>query len=69
MKRKMYDTLLKWKNNDAPETALLIEGARRVGKSYVVEAFVLHPGDLKVENGVTYLPLYMTPWFFSQAAA
>ena len=39
MKRKMYDTLLKWKNNDASETALLIDGARRVGKSYVVEAF------------------------------
>lgn len=23
--------------------------------------YVLHPSDLKVENGITYLPLYMTP--------
>lgn len=24
--------------------------------------YVLHPGDLKEENGITYLPLYMTPF-------
>ena len=23
--------------------------------------YVLHPADLKVENGITYLPLYMAP--------
>lgn len=38
-KRKIYDTLLEWKRNDARSCALLIDGARRVGKSFVVEAF------------------------------
>jgi len=39
MKRKIYDKLLAWKANGAGKTALLIDGARRVGKSYIVEAF------------------------------
>ena len=33
-KRKIYDTLLEWKRNDARSCALLIDGARRVGKSF-----------------------------------
>ena len=39
MRRKIYERLLQWKNNDAPDTAILIDGARRVGKSYVAEQF------------------------------
>jgi len=39
MRRKIYDKLLEWKNNSQGRTALLIEGARRVGKSYIVEQF------------------------------
>ncbi len=38
-KRKIYDKLLEWKNESCGKTALLIEGARRIGKSTVVEAF------------------------------
>lgn len=38
-KRKIYSSLLEWKNNDSDKTALLIEGVRRVGKSTVVEQF------------------------------
>ena len=38
-KRKIYDKLIEWKNRSHGETALLIEGARRVGKSTVVEEF------------------------------
>lgn len=38
-KRKIYDQLLKWKKESNGRTALLVEGARRVGKSTVVEAF------------------------------
>jgi len=37
--RKIYDKLLSWKKESAGRTALLIEGARRVGKSTVVESF------------------------------
>ena len=38
-KRKIYDKLLEWKRRSHGETALLIEGARRVGKSTVVGEF------------------------------
>ena len=38
-KRKIYDKLLEWKKTDSRECALLIDGARRVGKSYIVEEF------------------------------
>ena len=38
-RRKIYDKLLEWKRRSHGETALLIEGARRVGKSTVVEEF------------------------------
>ena len=39
MKRKIYDKLLEWKRTAAGRTALMIDGARRVGKSYIVEEF------------------------------
>ena len=39
MRRKIYDELLAWKNNVNGESALLIQGARRVGKSYIAEEF------------------------------
>ena len=39
MKRKIYDKLLEWKRNHKGDTALLIEGARRIGKSYIIEEF------------------------------
>ena len=39
MKRKIYDKLLEWKNKSKGKTALLIEGARRVGKSYIAKEF------------------------------
>ena len=118
MKRKIYQQLLDWKKKRNGEVALLVEGARRIGKSYIVEEFakneyesyilidfllqkdkvtgrhnirpievksgknytlssltkcmnkfgeyttaptVLHTEDYKVEAGITYLPVYMTP--------
>lgn len=38
-KRKIYDEMLAWKEQSAGESALLIEGPRRVGKSTVTELF------------------------------
>lgn len=38
-KRKIYDTMLNWKNEQKGRTALLIKGARRVGKSTIAEEF------------------------------
>ena len=39
MKRKIYDRLLEWKEKDQGSCALLLDGARRVGKSYIAELF------------------------------
>lgn len=39
LRRKIYDQLLAWKQKRNGRTALLVDGARRVGKSYIVELF------------------------------
>ena len=39
LKRKLYDRLVEWKNTSQGRTALMVDGARRVGKSYLAEAF------------------------------
>ena len=39
MRRKIYERMIEWKNRSKGTTALLIEGARRIGKSYTVRAF------------------------------
>lgn len=38
-KRKLYDKMLQWKHKDNGASALLIKGARRVGKSTLAETF------------------------------
>ena len=38
-KRKAYEKLLLWKEESCGSTAMLVEGARRVGKSTLVEEF------------------------------
>ena len=38
-KRKLYDRLLEWKRSQNGKTAILVEGARRVGKSTLVKQF------------------------------
>ena len=39
LKRKIYDEILEWKENRSDKYALLIKGARRVGKSTIAEEF------------------------------
>lgn len=39
LKRKIYDMLVAWKNSSKGTTAMMIDGARRVGKSYIAEQF------------------------------
>ncbi len=39
MRRKIYERMIEWKNRSKGTTAILIEGARRIGKSYIVRAF------------------------------
>ena len=37
--KKIYDKLLAWKGEDKKNSALLIEGARRIGKTTIVKEF------------------------------
>lgn len=37
MKRKIYQEMIKWKQENIGKTALLIDGVRRVGKSFIFE--------------------------------
>lgn len=39
MKRKIYNQILRWKQIWDGRTALLVDGARRIGKSWIVEEF------------------------------
>ncbi|MBO5940985.1 MAG: ATP-binding protein [Kiritimatiellae bacterium] len=39
MKRKIYDTLLEWKRTSNGKSAIMLDGARRIGKSYIAEEF------------------------------
>ena len=39
LKRKIYDELVAWKKSSNGATAMMIDGARRVGKSYIAERF------------------------------
>lgn len=45
MRRKIYDVLLNWKQNSNGKTALMLDGARRVGKSYIAEEFARREYD------------------------
>ena len=44
-KRKIYDRMLLWKTESNGKSALLIEGARRVGKSTIAELFARNEYD------------------------
>ena len=44
-KRKLYEKMLEWKRERAGSTALLIKGARRVGKSTLAEEFAKREYD------------------------
>ena len=45
MKRKIYQEMLLWKKKRSTKEALLIDGARRVGKSWIVEEFAKNEYD------------------------
>jgi len=44
-KRKIYNELVNWKNTSNGSTAILIEGARRIGKSTIAEEFAKNEYD------------------------
>lgn len=64
-RRKIYNQLLEWKNSKVNNSALLIEGARRIGKSKIVEEFAKNEFDKY--RSLNHRYHYLLP-FFSQIA-
>lgn len=63
MKRKIYDSLVKWKQEKNGTTALLIEGARRIGKSYIAEEFARNEYDSYILIDFSKAPSRVKGWF------
>ena len=61
-KRKIYNEILEWKINRSDKYALLVKGARRTGKSTIVEEFAKNEGSevviicAKIESELVELP-------------
>lgn len=62
-KRKLYDKLLDWKNNRKGKTAVMIEGARRVGKSTLAKQFAENEYDSYVLIDFSIAPKEITELF------
>ena len=60
MKRKGYEELLVWKTRDQGTTAMLIEGARRVGKISLQKS-------IRVIFTLTFLALIQDCWRYSRS--
>lgn len=63
MKRKIYDKLVEWKREKDGTTALLIEGARRIGKSYIAEEFAKNEYDSYILIDFSKAPTRVKDWF------
>ena len=63
MKRKIYDKLVQWKHEQDGATALLIEGARRIGKSYIAEEFARNEYDSYIMIDFSKAPARVKSWF------
>ena len=63
MKRKIYNKLLEWKRQRNGATAVLIEGARRIGKSYIVEEFARNEYDSYIIIDFNKADRVVATWF------
>lgn len=63
MKRKIYNKLVQWKQEKNGSTALLIEGARRIGKSYIAEEFARNEYESYILIDFSKAPARVKMWF------
>ena len=62
-RRKLYDKMLKWKEDRNGSTALLLKGARRVGKSTLVETFAKNEYESYLLIDFTEVSQEVRDWF------
>lgn len=63
MRRKIYDKLVQWKREKNGNTALMIEGPRRVGKSYIAIEFAKNEYDSFILIDFSKAPARVRDWF------
>lgn len=63
LRRKVYNQLLEWKREKTGSTALLIEGARRIGKSYIAELFAKNEYESYILIDFSKAPAIVKSWF------
>ena len=63
MKRKIYNKLLEWKEVSKGTSALMVEGARRIGKSFIVEEFARNEYDDYLLINFRLAPREVKEWF------
>lgn len=63
MKRKIYRELQEWKSTSNGNSAILIEGARRIGKSYIVEEFARNEYDSYIMINFRIASREVKSWF------
>ena len=63
MKRKIYNKLREWKDTSQGTSALMIEGARRIGKSFIVEEFARNEYDEYLLINFRLAPKEVKEWF------
>lgn len=63
LKRKIYNELLKWKNQSDGTSAAMIEGARRTGKSFIAELFAKQEYQSFILIDFSKAPKQVKDWF------
>ena len=63
MRRKIYNKLVQWKREKNGSTALMIEGPRRVGKSYIAIEFAKNEYDSFILIDFSKAPARVRDWF------
>lgn len=63
LERKAYAKLQAWKKESQGKSAILIEGARRVGKSTLVESFAQHEYKSSIVIDFTFAPQEVVTYF------
>ena len=63
MQRKVYKQLIKWKKEHQGSSAILVEGARRIGKSFIVEEFARREYDSYILIDFSKAPKMVMEWF------
>jgi len=63
MKRKLYGKLLEWKKMRHGQSAVMIDGARRVGKSWIAEEFAKNEYDAYLLIDFSKVPTRVKRYF------